>query len=148
MNRINLEASRHWTQGLHNAIIIKIPYQWHQSQQQWGRINMKYVISNRSVSTSSQCQEVSKTKQWRNNTFQDFFLCFIKKWMLELVNTKIKVFLNHSHAFNLSTQESEADRFLSSRPAWSTKWIPGQPGLYRETLPWKTNKQTNKRINK
>jgi hypothetical protein len=20
------------------------------------------------------------------------------------------------------------------RPAWSTKWVPGQPGLYRETL--------------
>jgi hypothetical protein len=25
------------------------------------------------------------------------------------------------HALNLSTQEAEAGRFLSSRPAWSTK---------------------------
>jgi hypothetical protein len=25
------------------------------------------------------------------------------------------------HSFNLSTQEAEAGRFLSSRPAWSTK---------------------------
>jgi hypothetical protein len=39
--------------------------------------------------------------------------------------------------------------FLSSRPAWATKWVPGQPGLYRETLSrkktktkTKTNKQT------
>jgi hypothetical protein len=26
-----------------------------------------------------------------------------------------------AHAFNLSTQEAESGRFLSSRPAWSTK---------------------------
>jgi hypothetical protein len=26
-----------------------------------------------------------------------------------------------THAFNLSTWEAEAGRFLSSRPAWSTK---------------------------
>jgi hypothetical protein len=39
-----------------------------------------------------------------------------------------------AHAFNPSTREAEAGRFLSSRPAWSTEWVPGQPGLYRETL--------------
>jgi hypothetical protein len=38
------------------------------------------------------------------------------------------------HAFNPSTGDPEAGRFLSSRPAWSTKWVPGQPELYRETL--------------
>jgi hypothetical protein len=49
-----------------------------------------------------------------------------------------------AHAFNPSTWEAEAEagRFLSSRPAWSTKWVPGQPGLHRETLSWK---QTNKK---
>jgi hypothetical protein len=49
-----------------------------------------------------------------------------------------------AHAFNLSTQEAEAGGFLSSRPAWSTEWVPGQPGLHRETLSrkTKTNKQT------
>jgi hypothetical protein len=26
---------------------------------------------------------------------------------------------------------------VSSRPAWSTEQIPGQPGLHRETLSWK-----------
>jgi hypothetical protein len=36
-----------------------------------------------------------------------------------------------AHAFNPSTWEAEAGRFLSSRPAWSTG-LPGQPGLYRE----------------
>ena len=30
--------------------------------------------------------------------------------------------------------EAEAGGFLSSRPAWSTEWVPGQPGLYRKTL--------------
>jgi major histocompatibility complex class I len=38
------------------------------------------------------------------------------------------------HAFNPSTWEAEAGGFLSSRPAWSTKSVSGQSGLYRETL--------------
>jgi hypothetical protein len=37
-----------------------------------------------------------------------------------------------AHAFNPSTWE--AGEFLSSRPAWSTEWVPGQPGLHRETI--------------
>jgi hypothetical protein len=41
-----------------------------------------------------------------------------------------------AHAFNPSTWEAEAGGFLSSRTAWSTKCVPGQPGLYRETLSW------------
>jgi hypothetical protein len=42
-----------------------------------------------------------------------------------------------AHVFNSSTCEAKAGRFLSSRTAWSTEWVPGQPGLYRETLPRK-----------
>jgi hypothetical protein len=53
-----------------------------------------------------------------------------------------------AHAFNPSTQEAEAGGFLRSRPAWSTKWVPGQPGLYRETMSWKKNKKQNKNKNK
>jgi hypothetical protein len=41
-------------------------------------------------------------------------------------------------AFNPSTWEAEAGRFLSSSPAWSTERVPGQPGLHRETLSQKT----------
>jgi hypothetical protein len=41
------------------------------------------------------------------------------------------------HALNPSTWEVEAGEFLSSRPAWSTEWVPGQPRLHRETLSWK-----------
>ena len=52
-----------------------------------------------------------------------------------------------AHAFDPSTWEAEAGRFLSLRPAWSTKWVSGQPGLHRETLSQK-NKQTNKQTNK
>jgi hypothetical protein len=47
-----------------------------------------------------------------------------------------------AHAFNPSTREAEAGGFLSSRPAWSTEWVPGQPGLHRETL---SGKQKNKK---
>jgi hypothetical protein len=53
-----------------------------------------------------------------------------------------------AHAFNPSTREAEAGGLLSSRPAWSTKWVPGQPGLYRETLSWKTKKKKKKKKNK
>ena len=35
---------------------------------------------------------------------------------------------------NPSTWEAEAGRSLSSRPAWSTDQVPGQPGLHRETI--------------
>jgi hypothetical protein len=38
------------------------------------------------------------------------------------------------HTFNPSTWEAEAGRFLSLRPAWSTELVPGQTGVYRETL--------------
>jgi hypothetical protein len=39
-----------------------------------------------------------------------------------------------AHSCNPSTWEAEAGGFLSSRPAWSTEWVPGQPGLHGETL--------------
>jgi hypothetical protein len=53
------------------------------------------------------------------------------------------------HAFNPSTWEGEAGGFLISRPAWSTEYVPGQPGLYRETLPQKRKKQNKtKQTNK
>jgi hypothetical protein len=43
-----------------------------------------------------------------------------------------------------STWEAEAGRFLSSRPAWSTKTVPGPPGLYRKTLSRKKKKEKRK----
>jgi hypothetical protein len=46
-----------------------------------------------------------------------------------------------AHAFDPSTREAEAGGFLNSRPAWSTKWVPGQPGLHRETLSRKKKKK-------
>jgi hypothetical protein len=50
-----------------------------------------------------------------------------------------------AHAFNPSTQKAEAGRFLSLRPAWSTEWVPGQPGLHKETLSQKNKtKQKDK----
>jgi hypothetical protein len=39
---------------------------------------------------------------------------------ISLMNMDAKI-LNNAERFNLSTLEAEADRFLSSRPAWSTK---------------------------
>jgi hypothetical protein len=50
-----------------------------------------------------------------------------------------------AHAFNPSTQEAEAGGFLSSRPAWSTEWVPGQPGLYRERKTKKKKKKKKKK---
>ena len=53
-----------------------------------------------------------------------------------------------AHAFNPSTREAEAGSFMSSRPAWSTNWVPGQPGLHRETLSQKNKKQKKKKKKK
>jgi hypothetical protein len=47
-------------------------------------------------------------------------------------------------AFNPSTWEAEAGRFLSSRPAWSTEWVPGQLG-YTENVVSKNIKNKIKR---
>jgi hypothetical protein len=51
-----------------------------------------------------------------------------------------------AHTFNPSTWEAEAGGFLSSRPAWSTEWVPGQPGLYRETLSRKTKQKQKQNL--
>jgi hypothetical protein len=49
-----------------------------------------------------------------------------------------------AHAFNTpSTWEAEAGGFLSSRPAWSTQWVPGQPRLCRETVSKIHTQKTN-----
>jgi hypothetical protein len=53
-----------------------------------------------------------------------------------------------AHAFNPSTREAEAGGFLSSRPAWSTKWVPGQLELHRETPSRKTKKKKKKKERK
>jgi hypothetical protein len=44
-------------------------------------------------------------------------------------------------AFSSSIWEAEVGGFLSSRPAWSTEWVLGQPGLHRETLSQKTKEE-------
>jgi hypothetical protein len=49
-----------------------------------------------------------------------------------------------AQAFNPSTWEAEAGEFLSLRPAWSTEWVPGQPGLHRGTRSPKTKTKQNK----
>jgi hypothetical protein len=46
-----------------------------------------------------------------------------------------------AYTFNPSTWEAEEGGSLSSRPAWSTEWILGQPGLHRETLSQKEKKR-------
>jgi hypothetical protein len=45
-----------------------------------------------------------------------------------------------AHTFNPSTWEAEAGGFLSSRPAWSTEWAPGQQGYTQKPCLKKTKK--------
>jgi hypothetical protein len=73
-------------------------------------------------------------------------LLFCKSYFLRNC-ISIQSFYPSFHFYYLTNQHfmTEAGRFLSSRPAWSTKWVPGQPGLHRETLSRKTKtNQTNK----
>jgi hypothetical protein len=60
-----------------------------------------------------------------------------KPKLINQIENKIKPGVA-AHAFNPSTREAEAGGFLSSRPAWSTKGVPGKPGLHREIVPQKT----------
>jgi hypothetical protein len=52
-----------------------------------------------------------------------------------------------AHAFSPSIWKAETGGFLSLMPAWSTEWVPRQPGLYRETLS-QNNNNNNKNNNK
>ena len=85
----------------------------------------------------------TSTYQWGKDLKYNFWCASL--WKFSWGNTSRAVV---SHAFNLSTWEAEAGGFLSSRPAWSTEWVPRQLGLYRETLSQKQNKQTNKQDNR
>ena len=66
---------------------------------------------------------------------------------------KIKVQAQHcgaglcsQHSGVRGGQSSEFEASLvyrvSSRPVWSTEWVPGQPGLHRETLSCKNKTET------
>jgi hypothetical protein len=74
------------------------------------------------------------------------FLCVYVMWTFCYSLYELKKIISHqvvaAHACDPSTGEAEAGRFLSLRPAWSTEWVPGQPGLHRETLPRKTKTKT------
>lgn len=45
---------------------------------------------------------------------------------------KVLVGCGGAHFFNPSTWEAESGGSESSRPSWSTLWVPRQPGLGRE----------------
>ena len=49
-----------------------------------------------------------------------------------------------AHAFNPSTQEAEAGRFLSSRPAWSTEFQDSQSYTEKPCLKKKKKKKKKK----
>jgi hypothetical protein len=49
-----------------------------------------------------------------------------------------------AHTFNPSTWEAEAGEFLSSRSAWFTDWVPGQPGLLKKTMSQTKQNKTKK----
>jgi hypothetical protein len=51
------------------------------------------------------------------------------------------------HAFDPITRKAETGRFLISRPAWSTEWVPGQPRLHRETLSQKKKNEEEEENN-
>jgi hypothetical protein len=84
--------------------------------------------------------ELVSLDEWFPNNYLTF--CFIHKSLFSFLHLYLKNKIMQpggvvAHAFNPNTWEAEAGVFLSLRPAWSTKWVPGQPGLHRETLSWK-----------
>lgn len=49
-----------------------------------------------------------------------------------------------AHAFNLRTQEAEASKQKSSRPAWSIVGVLGLPRTQRSPVFWKKQTKTTK----
>jgi hypothetical protein len=74
-----------------------------------------------------------------------FTLDFGQKWNKGILENHIAPSIKNAwvtqamvaYVFNPSTWEAEGGRFLNLRPALSTEWVPGQPGLHREILFWK-----------
>ena len=86
-------------------------------------------------------------KAWKNSQLSFGKYVTFNSHVLTLSRNRSRAVV--ARAFNPSTWEAEAGGFLSSRPAWSTEWVPGQLGQHRETLSQKTkNKQTNKKQNR
>jgi hypothetical protein len=54
--------------------------------------------------------------------------------------------MDWAHAFNPSTKETEAGGSLSSRSAWSTEKVLGQPGLHKEILSQTTSTLKEKEV--
>jgi hypothetical protein len=58
--------------------------------------------------------------------------------VLECCRSSLSIFSSLSHLLlrvgHMPLVPAEAGGSLSSRPAWSTKRVPEQPGLHRETL--------------
>jgi hypothetical protein len=83
---------------------------------------------------------------WRSQlSHSTMYVLGMELWSLGLVAKTIIVWVTTNPflksimcwVVNPSTKEAEVGRSLSSRPAWSTEWVPGQLGLHRETLSWK-----------
>jgi hypothetical protein len=53
-----------------------------------------------------------------------------------------------AHAFNPNTREAKAGRFLSSRPAWSTKWFQDSQGYTGKLCLEKQKNKKNKKNKK
>jgi len=73
------------------------------------------------------------------------FIDILPPWQLFLIRLLIKERIqdgNEAGQWQCTPLiPAEAGGFLGSRPAWSTEWVPGQPGLHRETLSQKNKKE-------
>jgi hypothetical protein len=83
-------------------------------------------------------QENEKTSHWLEKMFSKDASQKGRSLQSDIQHLKLDLKLKQSravvaHAFNPSTREAEAGGSLSSRPAWSTEWVPGQPGTHRGT---------------
>jgi hypothetical protein len=115
---LQLVSSRHKTDQ-HNWHLVKV--------------TLKPPLVKPNLSFSCYPQDVMWILIWKYKAFQ-----LSKKshriYKFKCFKTSVFVQAVVAHAFNPSTWEAEAGRFLSLRPAWSTEWVLGQPGLQRETL--------------
>jgi hypothetical protein len=119
----------------------------------WDRVSLCSLKLLWCVCVCLVCKWIRKTKKdksfldaWERCITVLTFLVAVAKCTTTTTTTKMEPGMV-ANAFNPSIWEAETGGFLSSRPAWSTEWVPGQPGLYRETLS-QNKKQTSKQTKK
>ena len=118
----------------------------HSGKQKESRTCRHTVYSTKYCKLKTICSEITQKKSFKKAASATSCLFPSSRSDYSSVNKNNFMLTMVVHAFNLSIPEAEADRSLSSRPAWSTEQVTGQPGIHRKTLSQNKTKQNKTKL--